>query len=324
MKQTIACLLLCAQLTFAWGPRAHSCVNRAAIQTLPEGLAFLKAQEEWVNHWASIPDTYRGPMDAYSKILEDPNHGWFQEQFSFLKTIPRSRYEFVLALYDEHKRIQAKEPERAKLMNVRWTGTLPYAAMESFEHIRIAMRRYRMLKAQEKDTQFTEQEIATYIGVLGHYVADAAMPLHVSIHHDGWVGENPKEYTRDPRVHGRFESSFVELIQLKEADFKPVMSPAKVLADPWTAILDHIAMSFSHVEDVYILDQAKAYENKDHEAARKLVYKLMAKSSDLLRDLTYTAWEQSGEPMRFDRANNPISLTHPRFNPATGTAPPEK
>lgn len=323
MKRNVAFLLLSAQLLLAWGPRAHSCVNRAAVQTMPEGLSFLKPHEEWVNHWASIPDSYRGPMDPYSKILEDPNHGWFQEQFSFLKQIPKSRYEFVLALYDEQKRIQAKEPERAKLMNVRWTGTLPYAAMESFEHIRIAMRRYRMLKSQQKDTKFTEQEIASYIGVLGHYVADAAMPLHVSIHHDGWVGENPKNYTRDPRVHGRFESSFVELIQLKEADFKPVMSSAKVLSDPWTAIQEHIAMSFSHVEEVYALDQANAYDDKDHEAARKLVYKLLAKSADLLRDLTYTAWEESAQPMRFDRTNNPISPSHPRYNAATGTAPPQ-
>ena len=45
------------------------------------------------------------------------------------------------------------------------------------------------------------------MGWLGHYVADAAMPLHDSIHHDGWAGDNPKGYTRDPNIHGRFESS---------------------------------------------------------------------------------------------------------------------
>lgn len=82
-------------------------------------------------------------------------------------------------------------------------------------------------------------------------------------------------------------------------------------------------MSFSHVEEVYALDQANAYDDKDHEAARKLVYKLLAKSADLLRDLTYTAWEESAQPMRFDRTNNPISPSHPRYNAATGTAPPQ-
>lgn len=323
----LATLLLITQLAFSWGPRAHSVVNRAAVQLLAEnGPAFLKAHEDWITYWAPIPDTYRGISDPNSKILEDPNHGWFQEQFSFLKTIPRSRYEFVLALYDEHNRLKSKDPERAKLTNVRWTGTLPYAVMEDYEHLRISMRRYRLAK-DEKLKRMIELEMAGYMGRLGHYIADAAMPLHVSIHHDGWVGPNPKEYTRDPRVHGRFETQFVDLIELKEADFKPLIKEAKKIEDPWQAILDHIAMSFSHVEEVYELDKLGAYTQKDHEQARKLVYKLMAKSSELLRDLTHTAWLESEQMPQmprgpFDPKRNPINPENPNFNPATGSAPP--
>ncbi len=40
--------------------------------------------------------------------------------------------------------------------------------------------------------QMLETDIAFYMGWLGHYAGDAAMPLHDSIHHDGWVGKNPK------------------------------------------------------------------------------------------------------------------------------------
>jgi hypothetical protein len=328
-----AILLLCAQLAFPWGPRAHSVVNRAALQTLPrDGPVFLQAHEDWVAHWGVVPDSWRGIGDPSSKILEDPNHGWFQEQFAFLKPIPRSRYEFVLALYEEHKKLASKDPERAKLTNVRWTGTLPYAAMESFEHVRVAMRRYRMLQKQDPPNaaqlKMTELEMASYLGRLGHYIADAAMPLHVSIHHDGWVGENPNEYTRDPRVHGRFESQFVELIDLKETDFRENIAAAKQRDDPWAAIMDHIAMSFSHVEDVYKLDKAGAYADKNHPEARKLVYTLMTASSQLLRDLAHTAWIQSAATpvmsrQSFDPSGNPISPAHPKYNPATGSAPPQ-
>ncbi len=327
MRSTLVFLLI-AQIALPWGPRAHSACNRAAVQALStEGLGFLKAHEDWIAYWSIIPDTWRGIGDPYSKILEDPNHGWFQEQFSFLKTIPKSRYEFVLALNEEHRRIQDKEPERAALTNVRWTGTLPYAAMESYEHMRIAMRRYRATQ-DAKIKPMIEREIAQYMGRLGHYVADAAMPLHVSVHHDGWVGENPNEYTRDPRVHGRFETQFVELIELKESDFVAKVKPAQRLADPWTAVLDHIAMSFSHVEEVYQLDKAGAYTDKDHKQARALVYQLMTASAQLLRDLAHTAWMES-EAMpqmtrgSFDPSRNPISPKHPRFNPATGSAPPQ-
>jgi hypothetical protein len=324
MRPTFA-LLLIAQLAWPWGPRAHTAVNRAAIQLLPDtGPTFLKAHEDWIAYWAPIPDSYRGISDPNSKILEDPNHGWFQEQFSFLKVIPRSRYEFVLALHDEHKRLGSKDS--AKLTNVRWTGTLPYAVMEEYEHTRIAMRRYRMAK-DEAMKRMIELEMAGYIGRLGHYIADAAMPLHVSIHHDGWVGPNPKEYTRDPRVHGRFETQFVELIALGESDFKGLVKPARQLSDPWQAILAHIAMSFSHVEEVYELDKQGAYTQKDHEQARKLVYKLMAASSELLRDLVHTAWIESATMPQMTRGNfdpkrNPINPENPNYNPATGSAPP--
>ena len=54
-----------------------------------------------------------------------------------------------------------------------------------------------------------------------HYIADAAMPLHNSKHHDGWEGDNPKNYTRDTEIHGRFESQYVDLIQVSEADLLP-------------------------------------------------------------------------------------------------------
>jgi hypothetical protein len=43
---------------------------------------------------------------------------WFKEQFAVLPAIPRSRYEFVIALYEAQKKQTA---EAGKLTNVRWT-----------------------------------------------------------------------------------------------------------------------------------------------------------------------------------------------------------
>jgi hypothetical protein len=61
-------------------------------------------------------------------------------------------------------------------------------------------------------------DAAFYMGWTGHYAADTAMPLHDSIHHDGWSGDNPKGYTRDPNIHERFESEYVDLIIVTEPD----------------------------------------------------------------------------------------------------------
>lgn len=318
---SLLCVLVLA--TGGWGVRGHQSANRAAVKGLPaDGPVFLKEYEDWIAKTGPLPDSWRGASEPYSKIFEDPNHGWFKEQFAFMTAIPRSRYEFVLRLYDEYLRIREKDPARAALMNVRWTGTLPYAAMENYDRMKSAMRLYRAA-APEQDKKYLAQDIAFYMGWLGHYAADGAQPLHDTIHHDGWQGPNPKQYTTDPRVHGRFESAFVELIQLSDADLVPLMEKPKVLEDPFATVLAHLDDAASHVEEVYILDKSGALADKTNEPAARLVKSQLAKAAALLRDLTYTAWVESAKaPVRGGAEANPISRSNPHYNPETGTAAP--
>ncbi len=315
--------------TGGWGVRGHQSANLAAIKALPDdGPVFLKEYSDWIAKTGPVPDSWRGATEPYSKIFEDPNHGWFKEQFSFMETIPRSRYEFVLRLYDEYLRIRQKDPARAALTNVRWTGTLPYAAMENYDRMKSAMRLYRRMVSDKSaesasNARYLAQDIAFYLGWLGHYTADGAQPLHDTIHHDGWLGPNPKHYTTDPRIHGRFESSFVELIQLSDADLLPLMGKARVLDDPFAAVLAHLDDAGSHVEEVYILDQAGAFADRTNEPAAKLVRMQLAKAAALLRDLAYTAWLDSAkEPAPRGSQSNPVDPRNPGYNPGTGSAPP--
>jgi hypothetical protein len=329
MRNTVIWILLIPATCGAWGARGHQLANRAAIRSIPaEGPAFLKDYEDWIAKTGPLPDSWRGVSEPYSKIFEDPNHGWFKEQFSFLTEIPRSRYEFVLRLYDEYLRIKDKDPDRAALTNIRWTGTLPYAAMENFDRMKAAMRQYRALSAQntpaaQTDARYLAQDIAFYAGWLGHYTADGAQPLHATIHHDGWQGANPHDYTTDARIHGRFESQFVDLIALSEADLLSKMSRPALLDDPFAAMLHHLDDAASHVEAIYIMDKRGAFSTANDVEARNLVTAQLAKAAALLRDLIHTAWAKSAETTpRADAEHNPISRTNPKYNPATGSAPP--
>ena len=93
------------------------------MRAIPDdGPIFVKAHLDWIGERGRAPDTWRRSSEPFVKIDEDPNHGWFKEQFSFMPEIPRSRYEFVLRLYDEHLRIKDAEPERARLTNVPLDG----------------------------------------------------------------------------------------------------------------------------------------------------------------------------------------------------------
>lgn len=306
----------------AWGEIAHKVVDRAAIAALPaDGPIFLKKYADYVGKTASMPDTWRSATEPFAKIQEDPNHGWFREQFAFMKNPPRSRYEFVLALYDAHREQMKTDPEVAARTNVRWTGTLPYAAMESYGRLVANMRSLRRAMAQGEDVTVWEQNCAYEVAVLGHYIGDGSQPLHVSENSDGWRGNNPKGYTTDRTIHGRFEGQYVEKINLTEADvagrIPEVSRQSGDLFDHMLAFLDD---SYSHMEGIYRLEQQGALADPNHKGAREMVYARVSAGAAMLRDLLTRAWAESAN-LSPKAAHNPFDFNSPAFNPATGSAP---
>ena len=140
------------------------------------------------------------------------------------------------------------------------------------------------------------------------------------------MGDNPKDYTRDPSIHGRFEDEYVDLIGASEADvLKYVSKTPRYLEDPWQATLKYSLDSRNYVEDVYRLDLRHAFENKNDPEPRELVLKRIAAGAEFLRDLTYTAWIDSAKAAPQEEAVQtaaaPENPENPEYNPATGSAP---
>ena len=338
--------LLHLQCLDAWGLRGHTVANLAAVEGIPlDGPAFLKAQKAYIGHLGTIPDTWRSVSEPYLRISEDANHGWYTEGFDFIPDPPHSRTEFMLRVYDEYLKTRSKDPDRAKLLNIRYTGTQAYSIMEGYERMKAGMRLYRAVTNSEQSdganigksyaaispllrdpapvAQMLANDIAFYMGWVGHYVADAAQPLHNSIHHDGWSGPDPKGYTRDPRIHGRFESQYVDLIGVTEEDVEQYMrKEPRHLDDVWKAVLNHSLEARDSTEDVYRLDLRGAFQKKDDAEAKELVCKRLAAGASFLRDLAYTAWIESAKPVpRVESINQMQNPDNPRYNPAAGSAP---
>jgi hypothetical protein len=322
LSGVLAVALIAPEAAFSWGGRAHSVIDRTAIDTLPaDGPVFLKKYTEYIASSAGIPDSWRSASEPFSKMEEDPNHGWFREQFAFMKPIPRSRYEFVLALYREYLRIEKSDPENAKRMNVRWTGTLPYAAVEVYGHLVADMRALRKDRAAGKDTAFLEQTCAFYVAWMGHYIGDGSQPMHDSIYSDGWRGPNPKGYAQDGKIHGRFESQYVELIGLNESDIAArIGQPGHLNGDVFDLLLGFLDTSGNRVEAIYAMDKRNAFANRNDAEAREMVYSQTAAGARMLRDLVYRAWLESGlKPTK--GLPNPVDQSNPNYNPETGSAP---
>ena len=318
-------LLIAAQpiAAFAWGERGHTAIDRAAVAALPDdGPVFLREYIDFIGASASIPDTWRSASEPFAKIDEDPNHGWFREQSPVMAHPPRSRYAFVLALYREHQRISRTSPDAAKRVNVRWTGTLPYAAMEGYGRLVSGMRLLRRRQAEGADVRPLQQTCAFYVAWLGHYIGDGAQPLHNSIASDGWRGPNPKGYTQDRSIHGRFETGYVDAMGLTEQDIVARMPGATRLdGDLFDQVLAFLNRNGDKMEMAYQLDKRGAFADPKDAEARQLVYDRTTAGATMLRDMVYRAWLESAKPAT-ENTPNPLDFTSPAFDPETGSSPP--
>ncbi len=318
-----AALMLYPAAAHAWGGTGHAVIDRAAIQAIPgNGPVFLRRYEAYIVASAALPDHRRGDAEGFSKIEEDPNHGWFREQFAFLKPVPRSRYEFILALYKQYDRIKDRDPATAARTNVRWTGTLPYAAMEAYDRLIVCMRAIRAAQASGGDASVPEQHCAFEAIRLGHYIGDGSQPLHTSVNSDGWRGPNPNGYTRDRTIHGRFESGFVDAIGLKATDILPrIGAPAHEQGDMFDAVLRFLDQSGDRMETVYRLEKRDGFRNAADPDVRALVYERAAAGAAMLRDMLCRAWAESASPPA-RVSPSPLDFANPRFNPETGSVAP--
>ncbi|HXH16996.1 MAG TPA: nuclease [Sphingomonas sp.] len=306
----------------AWGGTAHAVIDRAAIEAIPDdGPVFLRRHIDYIAGSASLPDAWRGSSENFSKIEEDPNHGWFREQFTFLRPIPRSRYEFVIAVFKQHEKIKRSDPATAARTNVRWTGTLPYAAIEAYDRIVVCMRNVRAAQAAGQDSSFAEQHCAFDTIRLGHYIGDGAQPLHDSVNSDGWRGVNPHGYTTDRSIHGRFESRFVDGMKLTVADIAPrIGKPGHRTGDMFDAILRFLDEAGGQMEPIYVLEKRDGFSNFADKDVRTLIGERTSAGAAMLRDMLCRAWAESGA-MPVEGGRSPIDFDNPRFNPETGSAP---
>jgi hypothetical protein len=176
-------------------------------------------------------------------------------------------------------------------------GMQPYQTDEVWERLKVAMRDYRELVANKEDTRPVEEEIVFLAGWLGHYVGDGSMPLHTSNKPNGWIGPNPNEYTTDHKIHGLFESEFVHT-NVKAADVSPLIAVRPVLiGDVFDQYMIYLRRSHALVETTYRLEKEGAFNGPGTPDGKQFAAQQLAAAATELRDLIYTAWMRSADPV---------------------------
>ena len=273
-----------AGTTLAWGPDGHKMVARLAVATLPADTPqFLRAESERLQFLNFEPDYWRDPIEEQlSPALRqghDPDHHFHFELFGYGPLQP-DRYSFL-----DWTRRENKDP--------RAIGVLPYRAMELFQRLRVSFRRWRA-ESDPKVAKDLEARIIDDAGILGHYIADAAEPLHTSIHTTGWaLSDNPRGFTRESSIHARFEADYVHA-RIKDDDVKRLLRPVQVSEDPWISIYQELRRSHDQVIRLYELEKAMPFgPNNSDLAAASFVTERLADAAATLRDLWYMAYRTS-------------------------------
>ena len=283
-----------------WSGAGHRTITELAIDLLPaDAPAWMRERDvrTQIAYQSNEPDRWRGTRIDVLTNENGPDHFLDVELLAksghTMQSMPRMRYEFV-AEVARTTPVQ-REPTRgvAKFTKDE-VGYLPYAIAEHQAKLVSSFNTLRILELTAGDGRAAERSAARAnaiheMGQLSHFVGDAAQPLHSTIHHHGWVGENPDEFTRDKGFHSYIDGDVVALHELDlvgvaaEGKTMVVMSQEKVF-DEAIALIER---SFKAVRPLYELQKSGALQK---EPGKLFIRERMADGAAVLSGMYWAAW----------------------------------
>ena len=304
--------------SFAWDYEGHRIVNQLALASLPANFpafALTPAARERIAFLGGEPDRWRNVTDPTFRHVNGPDHYIDLEELVVYgidaRALPRFRYDFAaqlaLARAAHPGRFPEIDPARNEDHTRQLVGFLPWAIAENFDKLKSG---FSCLKAYEEDGTPTEvanaqQNILYIMGVMGHYVGDAAQPLHTTIHHHGWIGDNPRHYTTNSSFHSWIDGGYFQKTGgLNFADLQPHIHPAQLLAatsqgngpqDVFSAAMDYILAQNQLVEPLYQLDRdgKLSGEGETGLQGKPFLTGQLIKAGQMLGNIWYTAWREA-------------------------------
>jgi len=267
---------------WSWGFYGHRKINEMAVYTLPPGMiGFYKKHISFISNHAIDPDRRR-----FSDPEESCRHYFDSEFYAFqsFDSVPR-RWDDAVAKYG--------------IDSLRKHGIVPWHILHTFYRLTLAFRENR------------PDLILYYSTDLGHYVADAHVPLHTTCNYNG-------QFSNQEGIHAFWESRIPELYAESYDYFCGracyIDNPSKVI---WLALkasiqaTDSVLMFEARLNSTFPSDLKYIYETKGskiqinyseaysssyQKMLDNMVERRMVESVRVLGGLWYTAWVNAGQP----------------------------
>ncbi|TGE27586.1 zinc dependent phospholipase C family protein [Hymenobacter metallicola] len=287
MRKTITLILLLLvvllpQRPQAWGFFGHRLINRLSVFTLPpEMVGFYKSNIDYLTENATRPDSRRSvvPGEAPRHFLDVDVYG-----DSALTRLPHNWADAV-----------AKYGEDSLLKH----GIVPW---------QVVKMKYQLTDAfKQRDAD----RILSLSADMGHYIADACVPLHTTHNYNG-------QLTGQRGIHGFWESRLPEILS---ANYDFFVGQPVYLKNPTQTIWDAVARSNAAVDSVLRFEKeltaqfaedrkfgfeergnqtvrvySRDFTNEYHQRLNGQVERQMRLAVKLVSSYWYTCWVDAGQP----------------------------
>lgn len=261
-----------------WGFFGHENIDRLAVFTLPpEMIGFYKKNIHFIVEASVNPDRRR-----YAVKEEGPRHYIDLDDYGVAE-MPKYWNEAVMKLGED---------------SLMAHGIVPWHSYRMFLQLREAF----MVGDPDRILRISSE--------LGHYIADAHVPLHTTSNHNG-------QKTDQHGIHGLWESRLPELFS---ADYDFFVGHARYIEDVQAAMWDVVKASHACVDSVLAFERelsqrelsrkyafetrakqtvkvySHRYSNMYHTQLQGMVERRMRASILMVGSVWYTAWVDAGQP----------------------------
>jgi len=269
----VAALLLVPSTAGAWGFEAHKFIVSRAIDILPEPLRpYFQANRAAIVERAIDPDLWRNA--GFTE--EPPNH--------FLDLDAYGAFPFADLPREYDEALKKHGPDK-----LRQNGLLPWRTHE------IAGRLIRGFEALHKNGQYAYSDIRFFSAIVGHYVADAHVPLHAVLNYNG-------QLTGQTGIHNRWED---ELFVRHQAQLVMAPGPVRRIGHERDYIFETLLESSQLVPALLAADKEAigtrdVYDDVYFETlfarTRPTLEKRLSEAITGVASIIASAWEQAGKP----------------------------
>jgi hypothetical protein len=268
---------------YSWGFWGHRYINYHAVFLLPPSMfGFYKKHIDYLTEHAADAD-----MRRYAVKEEAPRHYIDLDQYH---------------AYDSVK------------IPMFWQDAVEQYSVDSLQSHGIVPW-WVMVMHQRLTNAFAEKDLDLILKLsadIGHYIADAHVPLHASSNHNG-------QKTDQLGIHAFWESRLPELFAEKQYDLW--LGSAEYLDHPlqfiWQRVYesgaaadtvlrvekelskkyaDHERMSYEFRNNKLVRQYAERYSLRYHQALNGMVERRMRSSIQAIASFWYTAWVEAGQP----------------------------